>query len=81
MVNICKLPSKYPGEYKWPRLIEAYRHAFGKDFTGAHDALADVRACKEIYFWLKVQTPVIPPAYKAPVTVTRLADEMRKAAG
>lgn len=49
--EICKLPGKYG--YKWPNLQEAYFHAFKKEFDGAHDALADVNACKEIYFWLQ----------------------------
>lgn len=47
--EICKLPSQYPGKYKWPRLEELYRHLFGKDFEGAHDALCDIIACKECY--------------------------------
>jgi DNA polymerase-3 subunit epsilon len=51
MTPICRLPGRY-GDYKWPKLQEAYRFAFGKEFDGAHNALADVRACKEIYFWL-----------------------------
>jgi DNA polymerase III epsilon subunit-like protein len=50
--DICKLPGKFRG-FKRPRLQEAYRHAFGKEFDGAHDALCDVIACKEIYFWLR----------------------------
>lgn len=49
--EVCKLPTPYGGgKYKWPKLEEAYRHYFGCNFLGAHDALADVRACKEIYF-------------------------------
>ena len=47
--EICKLPSQYPGKFKWPRLDELYRHLFGKDFEGAHDAECDVKACKECY--------------------------------
>lgn len=39
-------------QYKNPRLIEAYNHFFGKDFEGAHDAMADVRACRDVYFEL-----------------------------
>lgn len=50
--NICKIHSARGG-YKWPKLSEAYRHAFGKDFEGAHDAMADCRAMKELYFWLE----------------------------
>lgn len=49
---ICKMPGNY-GKYKWPKLIEAYRFLFNEDFEGQHDALADVRACKRIYFELK----------------------------
>lgn len=45
---LCKIPSSRG--YKWPKLTEAYRHLFGQDFDGAHDALADVRACKDVYF-------------------------------
>lgn len=52
MTSVCKLPGNY-GDYKWPKLQEAYRHAFGMEFDGAHDAMADVRACAKIYFWLK----------------------------
>lgn len=40
-------------KYKNPRLIEAYNHFFGRDFEGAHDAMVDVRACRDIYFELK----------------------------
>lgn len=46
--DICKLPGQY-GKYKRPKLIEAYRHFFGEDFGGAHDAMADVRACARIH--------------------------------
>lgn len=40
-------------KFKSPNLQEAYRHFFGRDFDGAHDAMADVRACKEVFFALK----------------------------
>ena len=39
-------------KYKNPRLIEAYQHFFHKDFEGAHDAMADVRACRDVFFEL-----------------------------
>lgn len=38
----------YP--YKVPNLTETYKHYFGKEFVGAHDAMADIRACRDIYF-------------------------------
>lgn len=51
MTEVCQIPGNYG--FKWPKLIEAYRHCFNSDFENAHDALADVRACARIYFWLK----------------------------
>ncbi len=39
-------------KYKNPRLSEAYQHYFGKDFDNAHDAMADVRACRDVFFKL-----------------------------
>ena len=38
--------------FKRPSLAETYRHFFGRDFEGAHDAMADVRACRDVYFGL-----------------------------
>ncbi len=45
--DILKLPGPYG--YKWPTLQEAYRHFTGKDLAKAHDALADVKACRIVY--------------------------------
>lgn len=39
-------------QYKNPRLEEAHIHFMGYNFEGAHDAMADVRACKDVYFKL-----------------------------
>lgn len=36
---------------KFPSLSEAYKYCFGRDFEGAHDALADIRATAEIWRW------------------------------
>lgn len=56
MTPICKLQGNY-GDYKWPKLSEAYEHAFQEKLEGAHDAMADVRGCARIYRWLKDQKP------------------------
>ena len=39
--------------FKRPSLIEAYKYFTGKDHVGAHNAMADVEACKAIYFEIK----------------------------
>lgn len=50
--DICKLPSKTPGKFKWPKLAEAYRHITNKTLDKAHDAMADVRGCAVVFKWL-----------------------------
>jgi DNA polymerase-3 subunit epsilon len=45
---ILRLPGPYG--FKWPKLQEAYVHFFGEEFDGAHDAMADVRACGRVYY-------------------------------
>lgn len=55
MTPICKIPVRWG--YKWPTLEEAYRHAFGETFPGAHDAMGDVVACQRVYFWLGEHHP------------------------
>lgn len=39
--------------YKVPSLIETYQHYFGRTFEGAHDAMADVRTCRDVYFAMR----------------------------
>lgn len=59
MTPICKIKGPYGP--KWPKLQEAHRHAFGREFEGAHDAMADVRACKDVYFWMKNRVAEVVP--------------------
>lgn len=47
---ICKLPSKFGnGQYKWPKLSEAYSFFVGTTFINQHDALADVKATAKVF--------------------------------
>jgi DNA polymerase-3 subunit epsilon len=41
------------GKPKWPKLQELHKHLFGVEFTGAHDALEDVRAMRKCYYEMK----------------------------
>ena len=56
--DIVKIPSpRGRGGYKWPKLDEAYRVLVNsRGFTGAHDALEDVKACREVFYSLKKET-------------------------
>ena len=51
--DLCKIPQKSCGGYKWPKLVELYTFLFGRGFEGAHDALNDVRAGIRCYWELK----------------------------
>lgn len=50
----CALPGRY-GDFKYPNLTELHRKLFNKPFAGAHDALADVRACKAAFYELRLR--------------------------
>lgn len=58
--GILKLPGKF-GDYKWPNLQEAHVHFLGQKFDGAHDAMADVRACRDVYYAMHAPVPVQQP--------------------
>lgn len=48
---VMRLTPKVYGDFKNPKLIEAYRYIYNRDFEGqAHDAAADSVACADIYF-------------------------------
>lgn len=47
--RFCKLPGRFRGQHKWPKLDEALEILCGRRLEGAHDAFADVQACRDIY--------------------------------
>jgi DNA polymerase III epsilon subunit-like protein len=64
MAPLCKIPKPdatrhyTPNDpWKLPKLAEAYQHAFHKHFHGAHNALADVKATADLYWWLNTPPP------------------------
>ena len=62
-VETCRIPHPNGRSgYKWPKLIEAYEILVDpKGFAGAHDALADVIACYEVFKRLRAL-----PGYSGP---------------
>ena len=57
MIDVCQLPGKRRGQWKYPKLQESYKHAFGKEFVGAHNAMDDLKATKDLYFWIRNNIP------------------------
>lgn len=57
--QVCKIPPtekmKAAGRfnYKTPSLAETYEFYTGKKIEGAHDAMVDARACKDIFFAMR----------------------------
>ena len=51
--EFCALPKKKGSGFKYPKLVELYQILFEKEFSGAHDAMADVTATMECFFELK----------------------------
>lgn len=50
-VNFCNIQGPYGP--KWPRLSELHQKLFNKDFDGAHNALADIKATADCFWKLK----------------------------
>jgi hypothetical protein len=53
IISFCRLPSKSGRGYKWPTLAELHLQLFEEEFTGSHNAGADVKACARCYFELR----------------------------
>lgn len=51
--RLCAIPDRYGRGFKWPKLSELHLKLFGEDFEGAHDALADIRACSRCYWEMR----------------------------
>jgi DNA polymerase-3 subunit epsilon len=52
--DYCRLPPNFPGgDWKWPKLEEAYRVLFDKELENAHNSLADITQSVEVYQELK----------------------------
>lgn len=48
--DICKLPSKFPGSYKFPKLSELHMHLFQTEMKGLHDACVDTECTAKCFF-------------------------------
>ncbi|MDO9323462.1 MAG: 3'-5' exonuclease [Methanoregula sp.] len=53
IVSYCKIPNASGTKSKWPKLTELHLHLFETEFSGCHDAGADVEACAKCYFELR----------------------------
>lgn len=51
--DLVGIKGTHAGQNKWPRLIELYKHLFNQEFSGAHNSLADARACERCFFALE----------------------------
>lgn len=47
--DLVQIPKASGRGYKMPTLAEAYRHFKGRDLINAHRALADTKACRDVY--------------------------------
>ena len=72
-VAFCRFPKLNGGTgYKWPKLDELHFHLFGKYFDGAHDAMADTKACMRCFFELIEQGVIKAPSKNKSIARNRL---------
>lgn len=67
MTTHMRLPNPGRPGFKWPKLSEAFKFCTGRDIENAHNALADVSACAEVYRWLKRHQVVSSPPIAEPI--------------
>lgn len=48
MADVIREPTAW-GDFAWPKLTKAFKYCYGVDFEGAHDALSDVRATRDVW--------------------------------
>ena len=53
IISYCKIPKPSGMGYKWPTLNELHLQLFETEFSGSHNASADVEACAKCYFELR----------------------------
>ena len=58
--NLCKIPKPWGSPYKWPTLQELHVKLFGETFSGAHDAMNDVRATRRCYYEMTKDKDELP---------------------
>lgn len=55
MAPVMKLPGRY-GDFGWPKLSAAFEFCYpGQKFAGAHDAMADIRATRDVVAMARFQ--------------------------
>jgi DNA polymerase III subunit epsilon len=55
LTQACGIPSTRGAGFKWPKLHEAICALLGREFHGAHGALADAMGCLDLLRWMKAQ--------------------------
>ncbi len=51
--KILQIPNVGKKGLKVPKLAEAYEYFTGKKIEGAHDAMVDTKACRDVFFGIK----------------------------